>query len=417
MTLSPLAQRSPFGGRFEVEREVGRGGVGIVYRAFDRETELWVALKLIAVQGVDASEEARFLREGKLLQELDHPHIVRLVACGTLEDTPYVAMEWLEGEDLAARNKRAAFGLRDALEVARQIAVALEAAHNAGIIHRDIKPSNIFLVNDPSSDKPFAKLVDFGVALEDDVRLTRTGVVVGTPAYMAPEQAKADGQLDARADIYSLGASLFELVAGRPPHVGPTAIATLARLVTTDAPRLSELVPLVPAPLDHLVFAMLATDPARRPTSARHVADTLAALTGDASTTDVTLPRSGPSVQTTAAVQGTRLFTSIVGLRMGGGEGRAKIVEQLRHRGADAVALGQDAVVAHLGARRSLGGEAPRALELGRFLAEKGGKVGVATGRSKVDLTRPVGEVVDRAAGLAHSADPSQVLADTTTTE
>ena len=95
MSTLPLGQRLPMGARFEVEREVGRGGVGIVYRAFDRETQQWVALKLIAVQGVDASEEARFLREGKLLQELDHPHIVKLVACGTLEETPYVAMEWL----------------------------------------------------------------------------------------------------------------------------------------------------------------------------------------------------------------------------------------------------------------------------------------------------------------------------------
>jgi serine/threonine protein kinase/predicted ATPase len=427
MTTLPLGQRLPMGARFEIEREVGRGGVGVVYRAFDRETQQWVALKLIAVQGVDASEEARFLREGKLLQELNQPHIVRLVACGTLEETPYVAMEWLEGEDLAARTRRAPLGLKHALDVARQIAIALDTAHRAGVIHRDIKPSNIFLINDGSkSDEPFAKLVDFGVALEDDVRLTRTGVVVGTPAYMAPEQAKAEGVLDARADIYSLGASLFELVAGRPPHVGPTAIATLARLVTTDAPRLSELVPLVPPALDQLVGAMLATDPAGRPGSAREVADALAAMTSDASTSQLQLPRSSPSAQATVALQGTRLFTSIVALRISGhddapksprSDTRSKIVEQLKARGADAVALGKDAVIAHLGARRAHGGEAARALELGRFLADNGGKVGVATGRSKVDLTRPVGEVVDRAAGLAHSADPSQVLADTTTSE
>jgi serine/threonine protein kinase/tetratricopeptide (TPR) repeat protein len=438
MTTLPLGQRLPMGARFEIEREVGRGGVGVVYRAFDRETQQWVALKLIAVQGVDASEEARFLREGKLLQALNHPHIVRLVACGTLEETPYVAMEWLEGEDLAARTRRAPLGLKDALEVAKQISIALDTAHRAGVIHRDIKPSNIFLIKPPGqdqqksddasrADEPFAKLVDFGVALEDDVRLTRTGVVVGTPAYMAPEQAKAEGVLDARADIYSLGASLFELVAGRPPHVGPTAIATLARLVTTDAPRLSELVPLVPPALDQLVGSMLCTDPAGRPGSGREVADALEAMTRDASTTQLTLPRSAPSVQATVALQGTRLFTSIVALRISGhddapksprgGDGRAKIVEQLKARGADAVALGKDAVIAHLGARRAHGGEAIRALELSRFLADKGGKVGVATGRSKVDLTRPVGDVVDRAAGLAHSADPSQVLADTTTSE
>src|SRR5882724_10747066 len=273
MTPSSMSQRSPVGGRFEVEREVGRGGVGVVYRAFDRERAGWVALKIIAVQGVDASEEARFVREGKLLESLDHPNIVKFVACGTVDETPYIVMEWLEGEDLSSRNRRAPLGLRDALEVTRQIAAALDAAHRVGVIHRDIKPSNIFLVDDKSAPSGFlAKLVDFGVALENDARLTRTGVVVGTPAYMAPEQAKAETAVDARADIYSLGASLFELVAGRPPHVGPTAIATLARLVTTDAPRLSELVPLVPPDLDLLVCQMLSTDPSKRPAGALAIA-------------------------------------------------------------------------------------------------------------------------------------------------
>src|SRR5258708_11147420 len=98
MTPSLLNQHAPFGGRFEVEREVGRGGVGVVYRAFDRERKEWVALKLIAVQGVDASEETRFMREGKLLEGLDHPTIVRFVACGTLAGTPYVPREWLDGD-------------------------------------------------------------------------------------------------------------------------------------------------------------------------------------------------------------------------------------------------------------------------------------------------------------------------------
>ena len=417
MKSSPLSDRSLLGGRFQVEREVGRGGVGVVYRAFDRETARWVALKLIGVDGVDPAEQDRFLREGRLLSELDHPHIVKLVACGTIDETPYVAMEWLDGEDLAARQRRAPLGLRDAIEVGRQIAVALDAAHRAGVVHRDIKPSNIFLLHRASeTDRPSAKLVDFGVALESDVRLTRTGIVVGTPAYMAPEQAKGDSAIDARVDVYSLGASLFELVAGRPPHVGPTAIATLARLVTTDAPRLGDLVPDVPAALDLLVAQMLATDPAHRPERALDVAEALARLAADSSTSEAALPRGGASLQTTSALQGSRLFTSIVALGIPSEE-RAAIVERLRQRGADAVALGHDAIAAHVGARRALGGEAARALELGRFLAEEGGKIGVATGRSKVDLTKPVGEVVDRAAALAHGAEAGQVLADTTTSE
>src|SRR3954447_15161454 len=217
MSAAPKSQQGPLGGRFEVEREVGRGGVGIVYRAFDRLTNEWVALKRIASAGVDVAEEARFAREGKVLSGLSHPHIVKLVAFGTFDDgSPYVAMEWLDGEDLAARTTRAPLGMGEALDVMRQIARALEAAHNAGMIHRDIKPSNIFLLK---GERLAAKLVDFGLALDEDSRLTRTGVILGTPAYMAPERARADGVPDARVDLYSLGASLFELVAGRPPHV------------------------------------------------------------------------------------------------------------------------------------------------------------------------------------------------------
>ncbi|HEY4117130.1 MAG TPA: serine/threonine-protein kinase, partial [Byssovorax sp.] len=199
-------------GRFRLEREVGRGGAGIVYRASDALSKLDVAIKIIAsIGGVDAVEHSRFTREGQLLAELDHPGIVRVVAFGALdaqytdklgrrleEGAPYIAMEWLEGEDLQARQRRAPLGLPDALEVGRQVAAALAAAHQAGIVHRDIKPSNIFLigagaVSDPptsgvTTHRPAGaadirtKLVDFGVAATNDVRLTRTGAVVGTPA-------------------------------------------------------------------------------------------------------------------------------------------------------------------------------------------------------------------------------------------
>ena len=273
------------------------------------------------------------------------------------------------------------------------------------------------LAQPAAADSIFAKLVDFGVALEDDVRLTRTGVVVGTPAYMAPEQARGDGAVDARVDIYSLGATLFELVAGRPPHVGPTAIATLARLVTTDAPRLSDLVPHVPAALDLLVSQMLATQPARRPSGALEVAVELAQLLEDDSTSDLPLPRSSPSSQNTVAIGGTRLFTSIVALRMGNGERRTKIVDQLKGRGADAVALGHDAIVAHVGARRSLGGEAARALELGRILADQGARSASPAGAAR--STSPAPSAKSSTAPRLSPTAPirAQLLADTTTSE
>ncbi|HYO97178.1 MAG TPA: protein kinase, partial [Polyangiaceae bacterium] len=417
------------GGRFVVEREVGRGGAGIVYRAQDLVTRQVVALKVInAEAGVAPEEEARLMREGELLARLDHPGIVKIVAFGVFEDTglPFVAMEWLDGEDLAARQRRLPLSLAEALELMLRLTRSLEAAHDAGVIHRDIKPGNIFLCpRDAASDSGGLldvepKLVDFGVAARGDIRVTRTGDVVGTPAYMAPEQARGDAPVDARSDIYSLGATLFELIAGRPPHVGPTVIATLARLVTTPPPRLSELRRDVPPSVDALVHRMLETDPEARPACVadlREILENAARDSGRISWVDVE-PRSSR-----LGSSASRLITSLVAIRLESGSARERALEWLRQRGADAVPLGPDAIVAHLGARRAVGSEALVALELGRRLARAGARVGLASGRAWVNLpgdrsnVRPVGEVVDRASSLARDADPGMVLADVTTSE
>jgi hypothetical protein len=417
----------PLAGRFLIEREVGRGGVGIVYRAHDQMTGSAVALKVIALPGVDAGEEARFRREGRVLAGLHHPGIVRVVAFGQLEEGhPYIAMEWLEGEDLAQRQRRAPLPLVRSVGVAADVADALAAAHSAGIIHRDVKPSNVILVGSgPGQMSPSAvKLVDFGVAATNDTKLTRTGAIVGTPAYMAPEQARGDGEVDARADLYALGATLFEMISGRPPHVGPTPIAILARLVTTAAPRLSDVFVDAPPRLDELVARLLATAPSERPPSAddvarelRQIADEVGSLTGDR------LTRSGPldsvpaSIATTSRGGGSRLVTSIVATHVPKGPPRARLLTHLRARGADATELGGDAIVSHLGVRKALGDEAVRALDLGLRIAKLNASVGVATGRTRIDRTRPTGEVVDRAAALSRDASRGQVLADTTTTE
>ena len=524
--------RALFADRFLAEREVGRGAVGIVYRATDTITGEPAALKIIGAVGVDPSELARFTREGQLLSELSHPNIVRVVAFGTLErrtdvlgraveeGSPYIAMEWLSGDDLQVLHKRSPLSLREALDVGRQVAAALAAAHEAGIVHRDIKPSNIFIVEtkdaaapasvlppkrasappalpvslpppshtpsttlsplgavpapkspdpDAAPDTPrsmapppisgpvatarsielahalppepppqvvetiapraaplppieppkdrllLAKLVDFGVAAADDVRLTKTGAVVGTPAYMAPEQARGDAVADARSDIYSLGTTLFELIAGRPPHVGPTSIATLARLVTTPAPRLSELLIDVPERLDDLISRMLASLPEERPASAREVWAELDALYHDPNLQEVS-KQEEPSDPGTGGT-GTRLVTTLVALHVGTAAARRKEIQSLVEQGAEALPLGADSLVAHLGTRRAVGDEAARALSLGRSLCRHGAKVGVATGRMRVDQTRSAGEVVDRAATLARSADRGRLLTDGTTAE
>ena len=437
MPVPPAPLASVVGDRFEIEREVGRGGVGIVYRALDQVTRQWVALKVIAIPGVDAGEEARFHREGRVLAGLIHPCIVRLVAFGQLDEgQPYVAMEWLEGEDIAQRQRRSPLSLGQCLEVGAQIADALSCAHAAGIVHRDVKPSNVILVGSgPNPSAPVlpltAKLVDFGVASAEDAKLTRTGAIIGTPAYMAPEQARGDGEVSAAADLYALGATLFEMIAHRPPHVGPTPIAILARLVTTPAPRLSEVFPNVPVALDELMWQLLSTSPVDRPQSAEYVAEELRKLASELTLNSsqverVIVPMDGasgpPSTPPTSGIVlpplgGTRLVTSILATHVPKGAPRARLLAHLRARGADATELGGDAIVAHLGVRKAMGDEAVRALDLAMRLARTNAAVGVATGRTRIDRTRPMGEVVDRAAALARDAKRSQVLADTTTSE
>ncbi len=437
--MTAFASQASVGGRFLIEREIGRGAVGIVYRAIDEVTNQPVALKVIAISGVDAGEEARFRREGRVLAGLVHPGIVRLVAFGQLDDLgsggmPYVAMEWLEGEDIAQRQRRAPLPLGQCLDVGAQVADALSAAHSAGIVHRDVKPSNVILVGSgPAASGPLiAKLVDFGVASAEDAKLTRTGAIIGTPAYMAPEQARGDEGVNARADLYALGATLFEMITGRPPHIGPTPIAILARLVTTPPPRLSDIYPEVLPALDDFMAELLATDPTDRPPDAgvtatrlRALASDLGARAGGDTTRDMIgggdappISAVGPASQLSHSAGGSRLVTTILATHVPKGPPRTRLVAHLRARGAEATELGGDAVVAHLGVSRALGDEATRAIDLALRLARVNATVGIATGRSRVDRgMRPIGEVVDRAAALARDAQRGQVLLDTTTAE
>ena len=413
--------------RFEVEREVGRGAAGIVYRATDREGGGAVALKVIAQQEADPDARARFLEEGALISEIDHPGIIRIVEFGTLgsapvelagqrfdAETPFIAMEWLDGSDLERRQADQGLSLPASLECARQVADALSAAHARGIIHRDVKPSNVFMVEaPPDAGEVRVKLVDFGVATRETQDAAGMGAMVGTPAYMAPEQARGT-TIDARCDVYSLGATLFELIAGRPPHTGATPIATLAKLVSTPAQRLSDLVLDVPDALDQLVAEMLALESDGRPYSS-DVAERLAAIGADPNLPKLAnaIERQHDSVHSSVS----RLVTTLVALGSITGERRETQLASLRERGAEAVQLGTDSAVAYLGARRAHGREASLAIELGKELAAEGARVGVATGRALVAMARPVGEVVDRASAMARGAKPGELYSDETTAE
>ncbi|WP_437675624.1 serine/threonine-protein kinase [Sorangium sp. So ce131] len=249
--------------RFVVDRQVAAGGMGTVYRALDRLDQRPVALKVL--QSREAFDVERFERESQILAELSHPGIVRYVAHGrTGAGEHYLAMEWLEGEDLAACLARRQLAVAESLSVLRRTADALAFAHSRGIIHRDVKPSNIFLV---AGDVAQLKLVDFGIARPDGEsrRLTYTGGILGTPGYIAPEQIESGASHDARADVFSLACVFYECIAGRPAFEGAHVMAALAKLLFQQTPRLREVRADVPEPLDQLIDRMMAKSPEDRP--------------------------------------------------------------------------------------------------------------------------------------------------------
>src|SRR5580658_1298126 len=239
-----------------VERLAASGGMGRVFRARDAETHEVVALKVLDAHSGEGSRSRaleRFAREARLLAQIRHPGVVRFVAFGTTSHgEPYLAMEWLDGETLAARLGRGPLSIDEALVLARRLASALASAHAVGVVHRDVKPSNVLLVD---GDLEQAKIIDFGIArfapLATDV--TRPGGVLGTPGYMAPEQARALREIDARADVYALGCVLFRALTGRLPFEGDDALSVLAKILLERTPRLRDVMPGVPPALDDLV--------------------------------------------------------------------------------------------------------------------------------------------------------------------
>ncbi|WP_375766625.1 serine/threonine-protein kinase PknK [Archangium gephyra] len=265
-------------GRFSLEGEAGRGGMGTVYRASDATTGRRVALKLL--HAVTTPQAAmRFNREAVLLEGLHHPAIVSYVAHGTTETgQPYLAMEWLEGEDLAHRLKREPLSLSEVLSLLRRAAEGLATAHRQGIVHRDIKPSNLFLRGGRPED---VVLLDFGLArhaVPALVGVTGTGTVVGTPGYMAPEQASSQREIPPAADIFSLGCVLYECLAGKPPFAAAHFAAALGLILFAEPAPLQKARPGLPMGLQVLVDRMMAKDPKRRLPDADSLLEALAAL-------------------------------------------------------------------------------------------------------------------------------------------
>lgn len=286
-------------GRFELRALVAAGGMGTVHQAVDRQSGQSVALKLMGeVGGVEAGE--RFKREARLLAELDHPTVVRFVDAGVEPDGRlYLAMEWLEGEDLAKRLRRGPLGVAAAVGVARRIAEGLSAAHARGIVHRDVKPHNVFLV-DGRLDR--LKLVDFGIAFVAGAQsgITRTGMTIGTPEYMAPEQWYGEiERLGPWTDVYSVGLLAYELCTGKLPFEDQEddPEAARRRRMREPAPPLVPRIPGVPDGFVELVAEMLEQAPTARPQCA---ADVLAAI-ADLEVGVPQAPESAPDLEARSA--------------------------------------------------------------------------------------------------------------------
>jgi hypothetical protein len=406
--------------RFEIERAVQTGGMGEVFRARDRVSGALVAVKVLSDERDQRT--ARFEREIELLSELSHPGIVRYISHGvTPEGSLFLAMEWLDGEDLKHRLKRAPLTMGEAVTFATRVAEALAAAHLRGIVHRDLNPGNLFLLGGRVDQ---VKVLDFGIALRDGLsQLTRTGMLIGTPGYMAPEQARDNGEIDARADVFALGCVLFLCLTGTPAFEGDSAGAILGKIVFGDAPRVSSLWSEVPEDLDDLVARMLSREPALRPSDGANLAAALVTLGPRAFSTAV-----APKVQVVkpSAITGSeRRLLSVVHLGTAVDDAQAgealrrasKLyggrVEQLTDGSTIVVIEADRQVATDQAAQAARCALALRALAGGRPMA-------IAMGRAESNRQLPEGELIDGASRLlsqrrdASDGLPSIALDDVT---
>ena len=262
----PTALAAALQDRYRIERELGRGGMATVYLALDLRHDRPVALKVLH-PGLANLGDDRFQREIRLAARLQHPHILTVYDSGEATGRLWFTMPYVEGESLRGRLARERqLPVEDAVRIAREAAQALQYAHEQGVVHRDIKPENLLLTRDGNT-----LVADFGIARAvsgGDSRLTETGLAIGTPAYMSPEQAAGDPTLDARSDIYSLAAVLYEMLAGEPPYTGATTQAILARRLTEPAPSVRAVRPNVSEGVDQAIRKALAAVPADRFSSA-----------------------------------------------------------------------------------------------------------------------------------------------------
>jgi class 3 adenylate cyclase len=382
-------------GRWRVESLLGRGGMGRVYRGVHVALGRPAAIKLLAPGLAELPDMvARFRREALATSRLAHPHVVAVLDAGVHQGRPFLVMELVEGEPLDVLLSRSGpLPVERVLRLALPVAHALGTAHRAGIVHRDVKPANLLVTDAGLGEHP--KVTDFGIALAEDLAgggHTAAGVVVGTPEYMAPEQVLG-GRVDARADVYALGVTLYQLLAGALPITGASPLATArAHLHQAPAP-LSELRPDVPPALEALVMAMLAKEPSERPADGLAVADALRALSH--------APALSMPPETTVAVLAGALSPSAAGAPA------VLEAEVAREGGRLAQAVGVDLV--------ALMPSAEGAVRLGRRMAAEvarwGARLVLHSGPASITPAgTAMGEAVRVAHALAQVGMPGEVL-------
>jgi serine/threonine-protein kinase len=312
--------------RYRIERELGAGGMATVYLAEDLRHQRKVAVKVLRPELAAALGHERFLREITTTANLRHPHILPLFDSGQAVAPPqgesflFYVMPYVEGESLRDRlDREKQLPLDDALQIAREVADALSYAHQRGVIHRDIKPANILL------ESGHAVVADFGIARAiteaGGTKLTETGLAIGTPAYMSPEQAAGDGELDGRSDLYALGCVLYEMLAGQPPFTGPTVESLVYQHLTVDAPSVTNLRPAVPPQIAGVLERALAKVPADRFNPVAEFADALHTGGAPSAAAPAKLRRWIPVLATATMLAAIAVIFDIGGIRPRGGGG------------------------------------------------------------------------------------------------
>jgi serine/threonine protein kinase/Tfp pilus assembly protein PilF len=272
-------------GRYRLEREVGRGGMATVHLAQDLKHRRPVAVKVLHPELAANVGADRFLREIEIAAGLTHPHILTLIDSGSADGLLYYVMPFVEGESLRGRlTREGRLPVTEAMELTRKVAGALAYAHARGVVHRDIKPENVML------HEGEAMVTDFGIAraVSEGENLTQTGVLLGTPAYMSPEQASGEHEIDGRSDIYSLGCMLYEMLAGEPPFTGPTAQAVIVKRFTEPVRPIRALRPDVPEEVERALLRALARTPQERFAAASQFSQALSAVSGRTPPEDAT---------------------------------------------------------------------------------------------------------------------------------